>query len=272
MFNFNPHPPCGGWRNAHIYCTINSYFNPHPPCGGWRSDKGEKIEKAKFQSTPSVWRVTLADGEVFCWLFNFNPHPPCGGWLDNAVCSICGQSISIHTLRVEGDLHNRLFVLVIQNFNPHPPCGGWPAIPEAAVTPDTISIHTLRVEGDSHLYQTQGTRPTNFNPHPPCGGWLVATIIIIYKHNFNPHPPCGGWPTTSATLLFSSNISIHTLRVEGDTDEFYSLGHNEWFQSTPSVWRVTIDTSKYKPCKDISIHTLRVEGDVHINTYVINYL
>ena len=61
----------------------------------------ERKQLLKFQSTPSVWRVTTN------W----------GGMQGNA-------QISIHTLRVEGD---RIFIALTDNsadFNPHPPCGG----------------------------------------------------------------------------------------------------------------------------------------------------
>ena len=33
------------------------------------------------------------------------------------------------------------------------------------------------------------------------------------------------------------------------------------FQSTPSVWRVTVDKQETYAQESISIHTLRVEGD-----------
>ena len=56
-------------------------------------------------------------------------------------------SISIHTLRVEGDLGD-----FIRNVNLK-----------------SISIHTLRVEGDYIVkYRAVGSR--DFNPHPPGGG------------------------------------------------------------------------------------------------------
>ena len=55
--------------------------------------------------------------------------------------------ISIHTLRVEGDL---------ASFSLRP-------IPK-------ISIHTLRVEGDRPYYTAGDTVTIDFNPHPPRGG------------------------------------------------------------------------------------------------------
>ena len=103
--NFNPHPPCGGWRfNSRKKCTFAGYFNPHPPCGGWQF----------------VLRFP------FRCFYHFNPHPPCGGWLRHNRKWHNACTISIHTLRVEGDqqYHKRPWQNR-KNFNPHPPCGGW---------------------------------------------------------------------------------------------------------------------------------------------------
>ena len=38
-------------------------------------------------------------------------------------------------------------------------------------------------------------------------------------------------------------------------------GSDGRFQSTPSVWRVTLEKAAQKQTDEISIHTLRVEGD-----------
>ena len=54
--------------------------------------------------------------------------------------------ISIHTLRMEGDVSAILAVFCIK-----------------------ISIHTLRMEGDVVTFP-RPTCPRNFNPHPPHGG------------------------------------------------------------------------------------------------------
>ena len=56
---------------------------------------------------------------------NFYPRPPCGGRQKFVVDIVFRQHISIHALRVEGDLD----------------------VPEMAIT-QVISIHALRVEGD----------------------------------------------------------------------------------------------------------------------------
>ena len=59
----------------------------------------------------------------------------------------------------------------------------------------------------------------------------------------------------------SNIISIHTLRMEGDptTSSRTLTGHR--FQSTPSAWRVTKKLGVSKDELIISIHTLRMEGD-----------
>ena len=56
------------------------------------------------------------------------------------------QRISIHTLRMEGDVRPLLFVGLV-----------------------AISIHTLRMEGDT-LWTTVIHNGLYFNPHPPHGG------------------------------------------------------------------------------------------------------
>ena len=56
------------------------------------------------------------------------------------------HGISIHSLRVEGDLS-----------------------PRCNTTHRGISIHSLRVEGDSDGLQDL-TCMSDFNPLPPCGG------------------------------------------------------------------------------------------------------
>ena len=56
-------------------------------------------------------------------------------------------------------------------------------------------------------------------------------------------------------------ISIHSLRMEGDSTMQLSLDKDGIFQSTPSAWRETVTTQSYFGIKYISIHSLRMEGD-----------
>ena len=106
-----------------------------------------------------------------------------------AVC-VC-VDISIHALRVEGDVCVVVLFNRVYNFYPRPPGGGrlnslttrcisilflstpsgWRATKQA--TDDEklvhISIHALRVEGDSTL-PIRFTSAENFYPRPPGGG------------------------------------------------------------------------------------------------------
>ena len=192
--------------------------------------------------------------------------------------------ISIHSLRVEGDLHQG-----------------------DQGRPGAISIHSLRVEGDSPASGGTGSG-SHFNPLPPCGGrpdnnLLVAVQNLISIHSLRVEgDPVYRVYRKAADCM----ISIHSLRVEGDQihscANFINFYFNPLppcggrpapdkmpavqcaFQSTPSVWRETvnrirfiryrIDFNPLPPCGGrplyiltchllltISIHSLRVEGD-----------
>ena len=126
-------------------CLTN--FNPHLPCGRWHTFSSFACASLKFQSTPSLRKVT-------CF-----------------VCFILGCFfISIHTFLAEGDLHLFHDFNIAYHFNPHLPCGRWrrdwefflhlrrfqstPSLRK--VTPGnflmrtglSISIHTFLAEGD----------------------------------------------------------------------------------------------------------------------------
>ena len=106
--HFNPLPPCGGRQHGGRYRRTIKYFNPLPPCGGRR------------RVSPPVRRS-----------INFNPLPPCGGRHDGVpVWLVAPPEISIHSLRVEGDL------TAVQRWREQ-----------------IISIHSLRVEGDIPAYR-----------------------------------------------------------------------------------------------------------------------
>ena len=56
--------------------------------------------------------------------------------------------ISIHSLRMEGDLAQLGDLLGVYNFNPLPPHGGRQECYVSLLATRTISIHSLRMEGD----------------------------------------------------------------------------------------------------------------------------
>ena len=59
------------------------------------------------------------------------------------------------------------------------------------------------------------------------------------NRNFNPLPPHGGRHTEVREKPRTQNISIHSLRMEGDRDQFQQMISDSKFQSTPSAWRET---------------------------------
>ena len=145
---FNPLPPCGGRlyvrdkKASTTGISIHSlrvegdprtleviymlpHFNPLPPCGGRPIALPAAGAPNKFQSTPSVWRETLMSLPLhFVLIFQSTPSV----WRETRlVRSTCAaKPISIHSLRVEGDMSE---------------------IAER-VKLTLISIHSLRVEGD----------------------------------------------------------------------------------------------------------------------------
>ena len=76
--------------------------------------------------------------------------------------------ISIHALRVEGDLRNTVSALT-----------------------SGISIHALRVEGDDQQQQPFAI-VGYFYPRPPGGGRQRGAIMFLRVDYFYPRPPGGG--------------------------------------------------------------------------------
>ncbi len=167
------------------------HFNPLPPCGGRQIDWRERNERAYF-----------------------NPLPPCGGRRQCAATALHTGTISIHSLRVEGDpeglsaVERRFYIsihslrvegdkmalsscTVAYSFQSTPSVWRETAFPVLFPFQLAISIHSLRVEGDDH---GGGYRDSDrhFNPLPPCGGRPPAIRVTCQCRDFNPLPPCGG--------------------------------------------------------------------------------
>ena len=192
--NFNPLPPHGG---RHSLCSGRSpmdHFNPLPPHGGRHCQRYFVGTLRSFQSTPSAWRETYA-----------------------GIAKAINATISIHSLRMEGDCQRNFACIVIDQFqstpsawretrfrfrrninglyfNPLPPHGGRRAVNTCCTGIDTISIHSLRMEGDVclgrrtwgvvisiHSLRMEGDMLRRLYPNP-----------FLY---FNPLPPHGGRPT-----------------------------------------------------------------------------
>ena len=241
-YDFYPRPPGGGRLPKAAWRRFQPNFYPRPPGGGRLPAQSRGATSlAAFLSTPSGWRATCAqcgktirDGKFLStpsgWRATTELFGPCGiGW------------ISIHALRVEGDgaceqrrFHGR-------DFYPRPPGGGRPR------------------SGGSDK------KGDHFYPRPPGGGRHAATSAAACSRRFLSTPSGwratkrfkrlyselpiflstpSGWRATSSSCKISavvSSISIHALRVEGDS------------QLANQVFKC-----------DISIHALRVEGDLFL--------
>ena len=190
-------------------------FNPLPPRGGRHFSKYPVMLYGVFQSTPSAWRETPA-----------------------VQYDAPQESISIHSLRVEGDRRGSSWRGCWNPyFNPLPPRGGrrppaadtvpaaefqstpsaWRETPadNEIISPRDISIHSLRVEGDQ------------------------------------------GGQSDRQTKTFQSTPSAWR-----ETDDTRPAEGVDIFQSTPSAWRETVPKPEPEGAEStISIHSLRVEGD-----------
>ena len=102
-------------------------------------------------------------------------------------------SISIHSLRREGDFRHRSKCCEFRNFNPLPPHGGRPHFAGFVIVTLDISIHSLRMEGDKNGYP-QKKHISSFQSTPSA------------------------WRETGAMHRIERlyYISIHSLRMEGD--------------------------------------------------------
>ena len=88
---------------------------------------------------------------------HFNPLPPHGGRPVDSGGAWDSVAISIHSLRMEGDLVKSGTMSPLQYFNPLPPHGGRPRCGALKVPP---------------LW--------NFNPLPPHGGRLFLLLLKQY--------------------------------------------------------------------------------------------
>ena len=78
----------------------------------------------------------------------FYPRPPGGGRPLALRADIFCSFISIHALRVEGDISYLASPGGSQDFYPRPPGGGRLLFSDYSILDVCISIHALRVEGD----------------------------------------------------------------------------------------------------------------------------
>ena len=147
--HFNPLPPHGGRRIfPEVYIMESSYFNPLPPHGGRHNPLKQAIFFQTFQSTPSAWRETIGSLSHIYIVLSFQSTP--SAWRETRVgiLPVTARKISIHSLRMEGDITIVLCGYFKRYFNPLPPHGGRPENFTEKEICFLISIHSLRMEGD----------------------------------------------------------------------------------------------------------------------------
>ena len=151
------------------------------------------------------------------------------------------------------------------DFNPLPPCGGRPLqIVGLSRRPRFQSTPSVWRETPSSM---ASCKASYFNPLPPCGGRPCALRSAKIRRYFNPLPPCGGRHIL-LYIFFYIDLFQSTPSVWRETLDVTALARDTPFQSTPSVWRETRTRRQEGMCEIISIHSLRVEGDLH-REYVI---
>ena len=192
------------------------YFNPLPPHGGRLKDDRQFTAVLLFQSTPSAWRETLQP-LVRSTLERISIHSlRMEGDLSLFSKHFTNIHISIHSLRMEGDAGVVVtligFCISIHSLRME----GDVRIPTTTARVLLISIHSLRMEGDSDI-EEMIRHEKYFNPLPPHGGRRTIGNLDANCGRFQSTP--SAWRETATCTRV-----LHILSR---------------FQSTPSAWRET---------------------------------
>ena len=145
--------------------------------------------------------------------------------------------ISIHSLRVEGDLIAGAGVCPYSDFNPLPPCGG---------RLDTVSKIADHIQFQSTPSVWRETQVAIYNKK--SGAISIHSLRVEGDRRI-------------LTMQEEGAISIHSLRVEGDKYRLTVSGGGKI-----SIHSLRVEGDEYSPTSynphSISIHSLRVEGDI----------
>ena len=192
-----------------------------------------------FQSTPSAWRETGVIPVHQCRIGISIHSLRMEGDLKLQCASWHIGIISIHSLRMEGDKIKRYLVTVRRIFQSTP--SAWRETPARVVSnPKTSFQSTPSAWRETRYFYSLRPHQGHFNPLPPHGGRLLQEgVKEMSVNNFNPLPPHGGRLPKSKAFVVLPLISIHSLRMEGDAMCCRTLDTPEAFQSTPSAWRET---------------------------------
>ena len=153
--HFNPLPPHGGRPVLTSILRSNPAFQSTPSAWRETSFSIKLSSDLIFQSTPSAWRET-ARQQIHAFLaVQFQSTP--SAWRETGQdhgTRLC-RSISIHSLRMEGDYIDLGYLCGGVYFNPLPPHGGRQDKLPVEANFENISIHSLRMEGDTLIWLTE---------------------------------------------------------------------------------------------------------------------
>ena len=209
-----------GWRATEcrfLRSARYADFYPRPPGGGRLQDGSGMVSQIIFLSTPSGWRATRrkAGATAVCAGFLSTPS----GWraTSNVVAFLIENKISIHALRVEGDAIQVVVCVAVDLFLSTP--SGWRATAFGRVADTCAGNFYPRPPGGGRRSSARSARLQGRFLSTPSGWRATKTPCsqLSSPKNFYPRPPGGGRPLDSIRHLLTPSISIHALRVEGDT-------------------------------------------------------
>ena len=160
-----------------------------------------------FLSTPSGWRATASPlRRRACCAISIHALRVEGD-LGTAMEKVNIKAISIHALRVEGDRSLNSAFAVFFYFYPRPPGGGRQLYGGAQiVAADRISIHALRVEGDMHALESRLQLTISIHALRVEGDSVRSVVSTAREPDFYPRPPGGGRPGTGVCCAGSCNF------------------------------------------------------------------
>ena len=123
--HFYPRPPGGGRRMAVSSACNGYYFYPRPPGGGRQVWANFELTFLDFYPRPPGGGRPSANGARPRQKCNFYPRPPGGGRPSFMFAKGALLSISIHALRVEGDVQSSRYCIASTIFLSTP--SGWRA-------------------------------------------------------------------------------------------------------------------------------------------------
>ena len=250
----------GDAGNRCLYCRCFFDFNPLPPHGGRHITGRLCADPELFQSTPSAWRET-SPVQTRSTAVVFQSTPSAWRETIQLATQLKEEKISIHSLRMEGDLQYLPPRRSQHGFQSTP--SAWRETPGAEFSriPHNAFQSTPSAWRETHSAAPHMRRTDHFNPLPPHGGRLLKWEWYDDVNTFQSTP--SAWRETPCGEIANdtSIISIHSLRMEGDIAPSPPSMVVLLFQSTPSAWRETLSYHRNPICLHISIHSLRMEGD-----------